>query len=74
MAEASITPEMPVEQVMRDWPATVPVFLRRRMHCVGCAVGPFHSLAEASAEYRLSLPDLLVELKAAAEGADASSR
>ncbi|MBB5692370.1 DUF1858 domain-containing protein [Muricoccus pecuniae] len=66
MTEAAITPEMPVEQVMRDWPATVPVFVRRHMHCVGCAVSPFHSVAEASAEYRLSLPDLLAELKAAA--------
>jgi hybrid cluster-associated redox disulfide protein len=68
MTSPAPTPEMTVEQVMRLWPATIAVFLRHRMRCVGCAVGPFHSVAEAGAEYRLAAPELVAELAAAARG------
>lgn len=38
------------------------VFLRRRMHCVGCDVAAFDTLAAACAVYGLSVDDILAEL------------
>ncbi len=59
-------PQHTVDEVMRRWPATTRVFLRRRMACVGCPVGPFHTLAEAAVEYRIPLQAFLSELRRAA--------
>ena len=67
MRKTAITLMMPVEEVMRRFPATIAVFLRHRMHCVGCAVGPFHSVADAAHEYELEASSLLRELRAAAK-------
>ncbi|MCL3882715.1 DUF1858 domain-containing protein [Marivita sp. GX14005] len=39
---------------MKRYPDTVRVFLRRRMLCVGCQVGPFHTISDACEEYRLN--------------------
>ena len=66
MRETSITLDTSVEDVMRRFPGTVAVFLHHGMHCVGCAVGPFHSVADAAHEYGLAAASLLAELRAAA--------
>lgn len=46
---------MSVDAIMRRWPATIPVFIRAGMHCVGCPVGGFHTLAEARKAHQLDL-------------------
>ena len=55
-----------VDDVMRRWPATISVFLRYRMACVGCAIGPFHTIEEVSAEYGLVASTFIGELRDAA--------
>lgn len=47
------TVDLTLPEVMRKWPTTVPVFLRHGMLCVGCRVGPFHTIADACAAYDL---------------------
>lgn len=42
-----------VGDVLRRWPRVAAVFVRHRMACVGCAMAPFETLAEAAAAYRL---------------------
>ncbi|MDX9997835.1 MAG: DUF1858 domain-containing protein [Phenylobacterium sp.] len=65
----SLEPLMPVADLLARWPQTSAVFVRRRMACPGCSMAAFMSLAEAAAEYRIPLPDLLADLSAAiAEG------
>jgi hybrid cluster-associated redox disulfide protein len=61
-----ITAGQSVDDVMRRWPATIAVFIRHRMACVGCAIGPYHSVADASAEYGFDVSAFLDELRAAA--------
>lgn len=65
MRETLITLDTTVEEVMRRFPCAIAVFLHHGMHCVGCAVGPFHSVADAAHEYGLAAPRLLAELRAA---------
>ena len=53
-----------VEDIMRRWPATIAVFLRHRMACIGCPAGPFHSVADSAAAYGVETAALLEELRA----------
>lgn len=65
MLPKDITAGQSVDDVMRRWPGTIPIFVRHRMACVGCAVGQYHTIAEASAEYGLIASVFLEELRAA---------
>lgn len=40
-------PEMSVDEIMRRWPATIGVMIRNRFLCIGCPIGPLHTVAEA---------------------------
>ncbi len=66
MLEAHLT----VDDVMRRWPQTLPVFVRLKLNCVGCDMAPFETLAEVADTYGLALDELMSQLEqAAAEGA-----
>lgn len=54
-----------VADVMDGRPEAVAVFVRHRMHCPGCAMSPFITVAEAAASYRLDADALVEELRAA---------
>jgi hybrid cluster-associated redox disulfide protein len=58
-----------VDHVMREWPATIRVFLRYRMHCIGCPIGCFHTVADACREHRVECGTFLAELRSAIEAA-----
>ena len=58
--------QLSLADLMAHWPQTIPVFVRHRMLCVGCQVGPFHTIADACDEYRLEPEAFLLELKVAA--------
>lgn len=55
--------EMTVAEVLVKWPQTTRVFHRHNMACVGCAVAPFYTIADAADIYNLSLDQFLAELE-----------
>jgi len=57
-----------IATVLERWPATVAVFLHRRMACPGCTMAPFMTVGEAAESYGIPRADLLAELRAAARG------
>ncbi len=59
-----------IDRVMTDYPATVPVFLRWRMQCVGCPIAPFETIADACRIYQQPLDRFLTELRTAAWSPD----
>jgi len=64
-----------VADIMSRWPATIGVFIDFRMHCIGCPIGHFHTLADAAEEHRIPLDRLAVEIAAAiASNGDGSER
>lgn len=69
MAEPIDEPELSVDAVMRTWPATVRVFLRHRMRCVGCPVARFHTIREACALHEADEVGFRAALRNAAPGA-----
>jgi hybrid cluster-associated redox disulfide protein len=58
-------PDLTLEDLMTQWPDTIPVFLRHKMLCVGCMITPFHTLYDACVEYQLDMADFVAELEAA---------
>ncbi|MDE0984760.1 MAG: DUF1858 domain-containing protein [Yoonia sp.] len=55
-------PDLPLEDLMSRWPETIAVFLRHNMLCVGCLIGPFHTVIDACAEYGLEVDAFYAEL------------
>ena len=63
MEQPKLEADLIVADVLAHWPQTIPVFLRRRMACVGCPIAPFETLAEVAAIYDLDLNCFLNELE-----------
>ena len=62
-------PDLPLATLFRTWPGTARVFFAQRTACVGCPIAPFHTVADACAEYRLDEARLRAALRAVAAGA-----
>jgi hybrid cluster-associated redox disulfide protein len=60
-----IDPDMSVDEIMRRWPATIRVMIRKRMLCIGCPIGIFHNVADAAAAHAIDEVSLAAELLAA---------
>jgi len=54
--------DLTLNELMETWPATIQVFLRHKMLCVGCLVTPFHTVEDACAEYHLDQHAFVAEL------------
>lgn len=61
--------DLTVDEVMRRWPQTLPVFVRLKLNCVGCDMAPFETIAEVATTYGLGLDMLLNELNGALDRA-----
>jgi hybrid cluster-associated redox disulfide protein len=61
----TLDPEMSVDEMMRTWPATVSVVIRRRMLCVGCPIGIFHWVSDACRAHQLDQRSITAELEEA---------
>ena len=59
--------DLPLSDLISQWPQTVPVFLHHNMLCVGCLIGPFHTIVDACAEYHVDVETFAAELRAAAK-------
>ncbi|MDJ1158210.1 DUF1858 domain-containing protein [Chelatococcus sp. SYSU_G07232] len=64
LADAPLA-DMLVDEVMRRWPATIPVFIRHRLRCVGCPIALFHTVAEACTEHDVRLLVFLADIETA---------
>ncbi|WP_035525936.1 DUF1858 domain-containing protein [Hoeflea sp. BAL378] len=62
MTPFTLDPDMPVDEIMRRWPATLRVMIRHRMLCIGCPAAPFHTVAVAAAAHTLDEAVLSGEL------------
>jgi hybrid cluster-associated redox disulfide protein len=60
-------PDLSLDDLMTLWPATIAVFLRHKMLCIGCMVNPFHTVMDACREYDLEEAAFRKELHSAIE-------
>ena len=63
-----IGPETLVGELMNDYRATISVFIRHKMMCIGCPVARIHDVEEACSEHGIPLDRFLGELDAAIAG------
>ena len=47
-SDRKIDRNLPLDVLMRQWPASINVFIKLEIHCVGCALSPFHCLQDAA--------------------------
>jgi hybrid cluster-associated redox disulfide protein len=69
MDEPTISRDQPVEQMLSDQPAMIPVFLKYRLACVGCSMALFCTLEDALTTYGLPREQFLADLRQAARAA-----
>lgn len=74
MRRTTLDPDMPVDEIMRRWPATIRTFMRHRMLCIGCPIGVFHTVADACAAHGLDQDAFEAELLAAMPADPASNQ
>ncbi len=55
--------DLELNVLMNNWPETISVFLRHHMLCVGCTIGPFHTVIDACREYDLDEEAFRKELR-----------
>ncbi len=63
MEPQTIPSNLTAAEVMQRWPATIPVFIRHCLACVGCPFAPFEALAKVPVIYGLSPDDFMHELQ-----------
>ena len=54
-----------VDDVMRAWPSTIRVFLDFHMNCVGCPIGPFHTISDSCEAHGIEIEAFLSALQKA---------
>jgi hybrid cluster-associated redox disulfide protein len=59
---------MSMDEIMREWPATIRVVLDHGMLCVGCPIAPFHTIEDAVREHHLDGDRFRAAMKAAIRG------
>ncbi|MBM6582819.1 MULTISPECIES: DUF1858 domain-containing protein [Microvirga] len=62
-----------VDDVMRQCPATIRVFLNHKMRCVGCPIACFHTVDDACREHGVDRAKFLADLRAVATKESASA-
>jgi len=71
MTEKVITKEMPIGDVVRKHPETIAVFMNNGLHCIGCAVAAFESIAEGAAAHGIAIDPLIEQLNDAVAAEEA---
>ncbi len=63
--QATLSPDLTVDQLLNRWSQVIPVFMRLRLSCVGCPMSPFETLDTVAKIYGLPLDHLMNELESA---------
>lgn len=65
-----LRPTNTIAEILATYPAAARIFVGHRMHCVGCDVAPFETVADACAIYGVAVEDLFAEIDRAVETED----
>ena len=60
-----ITAETLLDDLMTTYKVTIPIFIRRKMMCIGCPVVRLHDVREACHEHGIPIDEFLAEVNAA---------
>mgnify|MGYP004702221213 CR=1 FL=1 len=60
-----IHPGMTIEEVIRKYPATIPVFKKFGLNCMDCQIAEFEAVEHGAGVHQVNLAELLIELNRA---------
>ena len=60
--EGRLTPQTNLYRLLADSPALIPLFIKKRLACVGCEMSKFETLGDLSHNYNLNLEDFIEEI------------
>jgi hybrid cluster-associated redox disulfide protein len=61
----TITKDMPIGDVVQNYPQTIEVFLRHGLMCFGCAIARFENVEQGAAAHGINIERLIEDLNAA---------
>ena len=61
----TITRDMPIGQVVQEYPQTIEVFLKHGLMCFGCAIARFENVEQGAMAHGISVDALINDLNAA---------
>ena len=61
----TLTKDMPIGQIVQEYPQTVPVFLKHGLMCFGCAVARLENLEQGALAHGINADALLADLNEA---------
>ncbi|MCL5957705.1 MAG: DUF1858 domain-containing protein [Chloroflexi bacterium] len=67
VGEKPITADMTVDEVVTRYPRTVRTFFKYGLHCVGCHISAYDSIADGARSHSVCVETLLDELNRAIE-------
>lgn len=59
----NICRDTPMDIAMAENPRSMVILLEYKIHCVGCMLAPFHSVADAAIEHDIDEDELLAILR-----------
>ncbi len=63
-AVVQIQADTSVSELIKTYPAVIPVFLQHQMACVGCGMSAFETVGDAARIYGIKAEDFLAKLRA----------
>ena len=67
-AEATITADMTIGEVLKKYPESLKVFLSHGLMCVGCAVARFENIRQGATAHGIDVDALIEDLNNAVAG------
>ena len=65
-----ITREMPIGDVVQNYPQTIEVFLKHGLMCFGCAIARFENIEQGATAHGIHVDTLVKDLNAALPQSD----
>ncbi|MCK5743877.1 MAG: DUF1858 domain-containing protein [Caldisericia bacterium] len=62
MSDAKITGEMTLGNVIKEWPGTAEVFFQFGLHCIGCHISAYESVADGAKAHGVNPEELVKAL------------
>ncbi|MCC7415568.1 MAG: DUF1858 domain-containing protein [Acidobacteria bacterium] len=63
-----VTPSNTIAELLAAHPVAARVLVSHRMHCVGCEIAPFETIADACRTYGVAVEELFNEIQQSFEG------
>jgi hybrid cluster-associated redox disulfide protein len=61
----TITKDMPIGEVVQNYPQTIEVFLKHGLMCFGCAIARFENVEQGAMAHGINVDALMNDLNAA---------